>query len=136
MTSTQKARNFEAATDDEEEEELEGSTEADPADLSRFKSSRMESTSVGVMKEKRKKLKGNNYEVDSEHLSDELKEEGSGTEEGQKFGAVGGNFHVEVSKTKISRSPMQSQRKKSKKVLFERGTRLLPLTSIFWLARG
>lgn len=134
MTSIQKGRNFAAATD--EEEELEGSTEADTAELSRFKSSMMESTSAGVMKEKGKKLKGKNYEVDSEHLSDELKEEGSGTEEGQKFGAMGGNFHVEVSKTKISRSSMQSQRKKSKKVLFERGTRLLIFTSIFWLARG
>lgn len=125
MTSTQKGRKFAAAMD--EEEELEGSTDADTGELSRLKSSMMKLTSVGAVKEKGKKLKGKNYEVsnDSEHLLDELKEECSGTEEDQRFGAVGGNFHAEVTKTKISRSSVPSQRKKSKKVLFERGTRLL-----------
>ncbi|XP_057806018.1 protein ALWAYS EARLY 3-like isoform X2 [Salvia miltiorrhiza] len=95
-----------------DEEELEGSTEADTGELSRYKPS--------VVKEKTKKLKGKNYEIgnNGEHLLDDIKEECSGTEEGQRFGAMKGNFHVEVTDTKISRSSVQSQRKKSKKVLF------------------
>lgn len=113
MTSTQKGRKFAAAMD--EEEELEGSTEADAGELSRMKSSMMKLSSVGAVKEKGKKTKD----------LDELKEECSGTEEDQRFGAVGGNFRAEVTKTKISRSSVPSQRKKSKKALFERGTRLL-----------
>lgn len=108
-----------------DEEELEGSTEADTGELSRCKSSVIESRSPGTVKEKAKKLKGKNYEIGniSEHLLDDIKEECSGTEEGHRFGAMRGNFHVEVTGTKISKPSVQNQRKKSKKVLFGRGTR-------------
>ncbi|KAG6394794.1 hypothetical protein SASPL_145384 [Salvia splendens] len=94
-------RNQDAGLD---KEELEGSTEAD----------------TGSVKEKTRKLKGKNYEIgnNSEHLLDDIEKECSGTEEGQEFGALRNNFHEEVTDTKILRSSVQSQRKKSKKVLF------------------
>ncbi|KAL1536274.1 protein ALWAYS EARLY 3-like [Salvia divinorum] len=89
-----------------DKEELEGSTEAD----------------TGSVKEKTRKLKGKNYKIgnNSEHLLGDIKEECSGTEEGQEFGAMRDNFYEGVTDTKISRSSVQCQRKKSKKVLFER----------------
>ncbi|KAL1539095.1 protein ALWAYS EARLY 3-like [Salvia divinorum] len=105
-----------------DEEELEGSTEADTGELSRYKPSLMEPRSPGTVKEKTKKLKGKKYEIgnNTEHLLDDIKEECSGTEEGQRFGAMTSNFHVEVADTKISNSSAHSQRKKSKKILYER----------------
>ncbi|KAK6130513.1 hypothetical protein DH2020_035741 [Rehmannia glutinosa] len=103
---------------DTDEEDLEGSTEADTGELSRYKP--MESVSIGTTRQKGRKLEGEKIEVDNNYEShlDDTKEECSGTEEGQRSGTTRGKFDVEVNNTKISRSSMQSQRKKSKKVLF------------------
>ncbi|XP_042020468.1 protein ALWAYS EARLY 3-like [Salvia splendens] len=105
-----------------DEEELEGSTEAETGELSRYKPSLVESRSPGTVKEKTKKLKGKKCEIgnNSEHLLDDIKEECSGTEEGQRVGAMTSNFHVEVTDTKISSSSVHSQRKKSKRILYGR----------------
>ncbi|CAA0809098.1 Protein ALWAYS EARLY 3, partial [Striga hermonthica] len=73
---------------DMDEEDLEWSTEADTGELFKYKSNAVES------------------------------EECSGTEEDQKSGLIRGKFDLEANNTNISKSPMQSQRKKSKKVLF------------------
>ncbi|KAI3459287.1 hypothetical protein Pfo_015950 [Paulownia fortunei] len=107
---------------DMDEEDLEGSTEADTGELSRYKPSMMESISIGTVREKARKLEGRKFEVDnnSENHLDDIKEECSGTEEGQRFGATRGKLDVEVTDAMISRSSMQSQRKKTKKVLFRR----------------
>lgn len=106
------------------EEELEGSTEADTGELSKYKRSVMEFVSVGtVEKAKPTQLERNDYEVrdDSESRLNDIKEKCSGTEKGKRFGSMRGNFDVEVTNSKISRSSGQIQRKKSKKVLFGRG---------------
>lgn len=107
-----------------DEEELEGSTEADTGELSKYKPSVMEFVSVGTAKKaKPTQLERKDYEVrdNSESRLNDIKEECSGTEEGKRFGSMRGNFDVEVMNSKISRSSGQSQRKKSKKVLFGRG---------------
>ncbi|KAK6146164.1 hypothetical protein DH2020_020033 [Rehmannia glutinosa] len=107
---------------DMDEEDLEGSTEADTGELSRYKPSMMESKSIGPLREKARKLEGKKFEVDnnSENHLDDIKEECSGTEEDQLFGAARGKLDVKVTDAKISGSPIQSQKKKSKKVLFRR----------------
>ncbi|KAL7104987.1 hypothetical protein ACP275_07G016600 [Erythranthe tilingii] len=81
-----------------DEEDLEGSTEADPY--------AMESVSTCTTRQKGKKNEGRKIEVDN---LDDIKEECSGTEEDQI--SVRGKFNVDVKDTK---------RKKSKKVLFGR----------------
>lgn len=101
---------------DSDEEDLEGSTEADTGELPRYKS-----PVAGLKGQKGKKLERRKIEVDNindSHL-DDIKEECSGTEEGQRLGAMRGKFDVEVNDNKISRSPIK--RTKSKKVLFRRG---------------
>ncbi|KAL1548485.1 protein ALWAYS EARLY 3-like isoform X2 [Salvia divinorum] len=106
---------------DTDEEDLEGSTEADTGEMSRYKPHLIESVSIGTTRQKGKKLEGREHEVDNNiesHLGD-IKEECSGTEEGQQLlSAMRRKFDVEVNDTKVSRSPMQ--KKKSKKVLFRR----------------
>ncbi|KAL6581931.1 hypothetical protein OROMI_005945 [Orobanche minor] len=99
---------------DTDEDDLEGSTEADTGELSRYKSNAVKSVSVGTRRQKGVKLERGKFEVGL----DDTKEECSGTEEGQRSGALRGKFDVEFNNAKISRSSMQSQRKKSKKVLF------------------
>ncbi|XP_042050498.1 protein ALWAYS EARLY 3-like isoform X2 [Salvia splendens] len=107
---------------DTDEEDLEGSTEADTGELSRYKPHLIGSVSIGTTRQKGKKLEGRKHEVDNNiesHLGD-IKEECSGTEEGQQLlSAMRRKFDVEVNDTKVSRSPMQNK-KKSKKVLFGR----------------
>ncbi|KAG6428118.1 hypothetical protein SASPL_112367 [Salvia splendens] len=107
---------------DTDEEDLEGSTEAGTGELSRYKPQLIESVSIGTTRQKGKKLDGRKHEVDNNiesHLGD-IKEECSGTEEGQQLlSAMRRKFDVEVNDTKVSRSPMQ-KKKKSKKVLFGR----------------
>ncbi|CAA0841711.1 Protein ALWAYS EARLY 3, partial [Striga hermonthica] len=105
---------------DMDEEDLEGSTEADTGELFKYKSNAVESVSPGTTRQKGRKLKGKKFEIennDDRHL-DDTKEECSGTEEDQKSGVIRGKFDLEANNTNISRSPTQSQRKKSKKVLF------------------
>lgn len=107
---------------DTDEDDLEGSTEADTGELPRYNPHLVESLSIGTTRQKGKKLEGRKYEVDTNiesHL-DDIKEECSGTEEGQQLlSAMRRKFDVEVNDTKVSRSPLQ--KKKSKKVLFGRG---------------
>lgn len=55
-----------------------------------------------------------------DHL-DDLKEACSGTEEGQKLGAVKGKLEMEGLGTKLVRSSSKGPRKRSKKVLFGEG---------------
>lgn len=109
---------------DMDEEDLEGSMEADTGELARYKSHRTESESPGLAGQKGRKFESAKVEVDynSENHLDDIKEECSRTEEGQRMGTMRGD--VEVTDPKISRSPMD-QRKKSKKVLFGRGTPIL-----------
>ncbi|CAA3020975.1 ALWAYS EARLY 3-like [Olea europaea subsp. europaea] len=104
---------------DMDEEDLEGSMEADTGELARYKSHRTESESPGLAGQKGRKFESAKVEVDynSENHLDDIKEECSRTEEGQRMGTMRGD--VEVTDPKISRSPMD-QRKKSKKVLFGR----------------
>ncbi|KAL0414702.1 UNVERIFIED_CONTAM: protein ALWAYS EARLY 3 [Sesamum radiatum] len=107
---------------DTDEEDLEGSTEADTGELSGYKPDMMESASFLTTRQKGTKVEGKKIEVDNNNEShlDNIKEECSGTEEGQRLGATSGKFDVEVNDTKNSRSFMQSHKKKSKKVLFGR----------------
>lgn len=101
---------------DMDEEDLEGSTEADTGELSRHNSYMVESVNRSVKRVKGRNLEGEKLEVESNdgnHL-DDIKEECSGTNEGQRLGATKNND------TKISSPPIQSQRKKGKKVLFRR----------------
>ncbi|XP_015573347.1 protein ALWAYS EARLY 3 isoform X2 [Ricinus communis] len=56
-----------------------------------------------------------------DNSSDDIKEACSGTEEGQKLGAIRGKFEVEVVGTKFARSSNKGPRKRSKKVLFGEG---------------
>ncbi|KAG8369996.1 hypothetical protein BUALT_Bualt14G0071700 [Buddleja alternifolia] len=116
LTEMVNAKLLEADIDDED---LEGSTEADTGELSRYKPKVMESANVGLVRQKGRKLEGKKFEVDNNNEShmDDIKEECSGTGEGQRSGAMG-KFDVEVTDDKIS--SMQSQRKTSKKALFSR----------------
>ncbi|CAI9776866.1 unnamed protein product [Fraxinus pennsylvanica] len=104
---------------DMDEEDLEGSMEADTGELARYKSHRTESESPGIARQKGRKFESAKVEVDynSENHLDDIKEECSRTEEGQRMGTMRGD--IEVTDPKILRSPMD-QRKKSKKVLFGR----------------
>ncbi|PIN18023.1 Retinoblastoma pathway protein LIN-9/chromatin-associated protein Aly [Handroanthus impetiginosus] len=101
---------------DTDEEDLEGSTEDDTGELSRYKPYMMES---GATRQKERKLEVEKIEVinNNESHLDDIQEECSGTEEGQRLGTMRGKFD-EIDDAKVSRSSMQSQRKKSKKVLF------------------
>ncbi|KAL7080946.1 hypothetical protein ACP275_14G010100 [Erythranthe tilingii] len=103
---------------DMDEEDLEGSPEAGTGELCRVKSYRTESLSVVTVREKAKTLEAKKFEVDNnrENYLDDIKEECSGTEEGQRFGATRGKLYD----AKICRSSRQSQRKKSKKVFLEK----------------
>ncbi|KAG8372968.1 hypothetical protein BUALT_Bualt12G0122200 [Buddleja alternifolia] len=107
---------------DRDEEDLEGSTEADTGELSMYKPSVMESVSVGMARQKGSKLEGKKFEVDNnnENHLDDIKEECSGTEEDQRSGARRRKFDISVADTWNLKSSIQSQRKKSKKVLFGR----------------
>ena len=106
---------------DTDEEDLEGSTEADTGELSRCKPHLIESVSIGTTRRKGNKFEGRKHEVDNsiENHLDDIKEECSGTEEGQQLlSAMRKKFDVEANESKVSRSPMLN---KSKKVLFGRG---------------
>ncbi|XP_047978072.1 protein ALWAYS EARLY 3-like [Salvia hispanica] len=105
---------------DTDEEDLEGSTEADTGELSRCKPHLIESVSIGTTRRKGNKFEGRKHEVDNsiENHLDDIKEECSGTEEGQQLlSAMRKKFDVEANESKVSRSPMLN---KSKKVLFGR----------------
>ncbi|KAL3641971.1 hypothetical protein CASFOL_012786 [Castilleja foliolosa] len=106
----------------QEDEDLEGSTEADTGELSRQKRSMIRSLGIDTLRKKARKPEVMKFEVDNDtdnHL-DDTNEECSGTEEEKMFGASRGKFDVDATEAKISRSSMRIQKKKSKKVLFTR----------------
>ncbi|KAL8486249.1 hypothetical protein ACS0TY_023092 [Phlomoides rotata] len=96
---------------------LEGSTGSDTGELSRYRPSKMESTSVGTVKEATMKLSGNKYDFEQNNHLDDTEEEFS--EEGQTFGRTRGKLDVAVTNGKVSSFSMHRQREKSKKKLFE-----------------
>lgn len=106
---------------DVDEEELEGSMEADTGELSRYKTYLKQTGRVGSLVRKGGRFDGKKFDVDESsdnHLED-IREACSGTEEGQQFGAV------RYSDARISRTSHQGPRKRSKKVLFRRGMDIL-----------
>ncbi|CAK9159738.1 unnamed protein product [Ilex paraguariensis] len=107
---------------DIDEDELEGSMEADNGEFSREKSYIRETESVSTVVQKGRRHHEKKLEVDDSCINhlDDIKEACSGTEEGQKLGAVTGKFDMEVTDAKIPRSSVQGSRKRSKKVLFRR----------------
>uniref|UniRef100_A0A2N9IY91 HTH myb-type domain-containing protein n=1 Tax=Fagus sylvatica TaxID=28930 RepID=A0A2N9IY91_FAGSY len=93
-----------------------GSTEADNGDYARDKRylrGREGAGTVGQQKVKRYHVKKPDVEESLNNDLDDIKEACSGTEEGQKPGAVKGKLESEV-----VRSPFKGLRKRSKKVLF------------------
>ncbi|KAL2547514.1 DIRP domain-containing protein [Forsythia ovata] len=86
-----------------DEDDLEGSTKADTGELARYKSHMMESDSPGTARHKGKNLESAKGGVDynSENHLDDIKEECSRTEEGQRIGTMRGNFDIEVTYAKI-----------------------------------
>ncbi|XP_030974090.1 protein ALWAYS EARLY 3 isoform X1 [Quercus lobata] len=93
-----------------------GSTEADNGDYARdkgFLRGRERAGTVGQQKVKRYHVKKPEVEESINNDVDDIKEACSGTEEGQKPGAVKGKLESEV-----VRSPFKGPRKRSKKVLF------------------
>ncbi|KAL2547351.1 DIRP domain-containing protein [Forsythia ovata] len=86
-----------------DEDDLEGSTKADTGELARYKSHMMESDSPGTARPKGKNLESAKGGVDynSENHLDDIKEECSRTEEGQRIGTMRGNFDIEVIYAKI-----------------------------------
>lgn len=104
-----------------DDEDLEGSMEADTGDLSRH--GPFVKPRVGTMVNKGRRIDRRKLDVDdsSDNHLDDIKEACSGTEEGQGLGASRGKLKIDA---KISRSSPQGSRKKSKKVLFSRGMQL------------
>ncbi|KAL3519017.1 hypothetical protein ACH5RR_021606 [Cinchona calisaya] len=103
---------------DMDEEELEGSMEADTRELSRYKNYLKPTGRVGSLVQKGRRFDGKKFDVDESsdnHLED-IREAGSGTEEGQRFDAGA----VRSANARISKSSSQVPRKRSKKVLFRR----------------
>lgn len=108
---------------DMEDEDLEGSMEADTGDISAHRPYLKQSGRVCTTN-KGKKIDRKKLDVDdstNNHL-DDIKEACSGTEEGQRLGAARGKMNVDA---KVSKSSPQNSRKKSKKLLFGRGMQLL-----------
>ncbi|KAK4483287.1 hypothetical protein RD792_010472 [Penstemon davidsonii] len=110
--------NAKSLSADMDEEIFEGSMEANTVEWPCM----MESVGVGMGRQKGRKVETKKFEVDNNngsHLND-IKEDCSETEEDQRLSAMRGKLDVEFTDAKISRSSMQSQRKKSKKSLFGR----------------
>lgn len=104
---------------DEEEESMEAVTH----ELLRYNNDLARSGTIGRTAQKGRKPYGKKLEVDDSgdnHL-DDIKEPCSGTEEGQKLGAVRGKLELEATDEKSSRPSLQVPRKRSKKVPFRRG---------------
>lgn len=109
------AKNVESDMDDED---LEGSMEADTGEISGHRPYLKQSGRVGTTN-KGKRIDRKKLDVDdgsNNHL-DDIKEACSGTEEGQRLVAARGTLNLDA---KVSRSSPQSSRKRSKKVLFGR----------------
>lgn len=111
---------------DVEEEDLEGSTEADTGELSRYRPYMMDSGSIGVERQKDKNVERQKFDDgNNENHLDDIKEECSGTEEGQRLNSIRGKLELDDTDAKTFRHTMQTQRKKSKKVLFGKGNAIL-----------
>nr|XP_027075043.1 protein ALWAYS EARLY 3-like [Coffea arabica] len=111
-----KMANYKHVESDVDEEELEGSMEADTGELSRYKTYLKQTGRVGSLVPKGRRFDGKRLDVDDSsdnHLED-TREACSGTEEGQRFGAA------RYADARNSKSSYQGPRKRSKKVLFRR----------------
>lgn len=104
---------------DIDEEELEGSMEADTGELSRYKKDLKQTTRVSN-RVKGRRFDGKKLDVDEtgDNLLDDLREACSGTE-GQRFGAA------RYTDGRVSKPSPQGPRKRSKKALFKRGMNTL-----------
>ncbi|XP_017218646.1 protein ALWAYS EARLY 3 isoform X3 [Daucus carota subsp. sativus] len=103
---------------DMDEDDLEGSMNADNEDYPRNKRYMMKAGNKSVLSRKEPRVYGKKLEVDNNRNSrDEIREACSGTEE-QKLGAVREKSEIEVSNGKHSRYS-QGRWKRSKKVLFD-----------------
>ncbi|XP_055813381.1 protein ALWAYS EARLY 3-like isoform X2 [Solanum dulcamara] len=104
-----------------EVDEEEGSMEADTGELLRYKNDLAETGTISRTAQKGRRPLAEKLEVDSgEYHFDDIKEACSGTEEGQRLGAVGGKLEMEASDEKNSRTSLQGPKKKSKKMFFRR----------------
>lgn len=102
-----------------EMDEDEGSMEADTGEVSRNRTL----LETGRTMQKGRRLSGRKLEIDDtgDNHFDDIKEACSGTEEGYRLGAVKGKHDKEVAGERVSRASSLGLRKRSKKVLFQRG---------------
>lgn len=103
-----------------------GSTDGDNEYYSRDKSYLMDTETAGTVEAqqrgKRCRSKKPKLEESVNNHLDDIKEACSGTEEGQNMIVVKGKFGMEIADEKIPRFYSKGSRKRSKKVLFKRGT--------------
>ncbi|XP_059285749.1 protein ALWAYS EARLY 3-like [Lycium ferocissimum] len=105
-----------------EVDEEEGSMEADTGELLRYKNDLADTGTISRTAQKGRRRYGEKLEVDdsgNNHF-DDIKEACSGTEGGQRLGAVRGKLEMEATDEKNSRTFLQGFRKRSKKVLLRR----------------
>ncbi|MCD7445995.1 hypothetical protein HAX54_024699 [Datura stramonium] len=104
-----------------EVDEEEGSMEADTGELLRYKNDLADTGTISRTAQKGRRTYCEKLEVDSgNNHFDDIKEACSGTEEGQRLGAVRGKLEMEASDEKNSRTSLQGPRKRSKKMFFRR----------------
>ncbi|KAJ8539716.1 hypothetical protein K7X08_013968 [Anisodus acutangulus] len=104
-----------------EVDEEEGSMEADTGELLRYKNDLADKGTISLTAQQGRRPYGEKLEVDdsgNNHF-DDIKEACSGTEEGQRLGAVRGKLGM-ASDEKNSGTSLQGPRKRSKKVLLRR----------------
>ncbi|KAK4354886.1 hypothetical protein RND71_027080 [Anisodus tanguticus] len=104
-----------------EVDEEEGSMEADTGELLRYKNDLADKGTISRTAQQGRRPYGEKLEVDdsgNNHF-DDIKEACSGTEEGQRLGAVRGKLGM-ASDEKNSGTSLQGPRKRSKKVLLRR----------------
>ncbi|CAN4104555.1 unnamed protein product [Withania somnifera] len=104
-----------------EVDQEEGSMEADTGELLRYKNDLVDTGTISRTSQKGRRPYGEKLEIDSgDNHSDDIKEACSGTEEGQRLGAMRDNREMEVSDEKNSRTSLHGPRKRSKKMLIRR----------------
>lgn len=102
-------------------DDLEVSMEADNGDYPQAKRYMMKAGPKTTLSQKERRPYGKKLEVNNKkNTQDEIREACSGTE-GQKLGAAAEKFEIEVTNGKTSKYS-QGQWKRSRKVLFDRGT--------------
>ncbi|CAN4095685.1 unnamed protein product [Withania somnifera] len=104
-----------------EVDEEEGSMEADTGELLRYKNDLADTGIISRTAQKGRRPYGEKLEVDSGNSHfDDIKEACSGTEEGQRLGAMRGKREMEASDEMNSRTSLQGPRKRSKKMFLRR----------------